>query len=268
MTRLLKLFRAEIVRSVLLTVRYPIELFVGLLIMYMLFMGLFLGARSLVRDTQMLSASLDGFIISYVMWFFVISAMGRLAFHIESEAQMGVLEQIFLTYPRMLALMLVRSAVDFFTSLVIVIALLISIMATTGKWLAIGTGNILELLILLVITVAGIYGFGLIFAGLALVFKRIGQVGSIMQFAFFFLAYFPVEQLTGWLKAALYSLPLTLGVSLIKTVIVEHGSVFSGSKSWLLLGLVINSVAYLLIGSVVFLICERKSRMDGRLGQY
>ena len=268
MRRALKLFRAEIVRSVLLTVRYPIELFVGLLIMYMLFMGLFLGARSLVRDPQMLSASLDGFIISYVMWFFVISAMGRLAFHIESEAQMGVLEQIFLTYPRMLALMLIRSAVDFLTSLVIVIALLVSIMATTGKWLAIGMGNILEILILLVITVAGIYGFGLIFAGLALVFKRIGQVGSIMQFAFFFLAYFPVEQLTGWLKAVLYSLPLTLGVSLIKTVVVEYGSVFSGSNSWLLLGLVINSVLYLLIGSAVFLICERKSRMDGRLGQY
>lgn len=268
MRRALKLFRAEAVRSVLLTIRYPIELFVGLFIMYMLFMGLFLGARSLVGDPQVLSASLDGFIISYVMWFFVISAIGRLAFHIESEAQMGVLEQIFLTYPRMLSLMLIRSAVDFCTSLLVVTVLLLSIMATTGKWLAIGTGNILQILVLLVITVAGIYGFGLIFAGLALVFKRIGQIGSIMQFAFFFLAYFPVEQLTGWLKVALYSLPLTLGVNLIKTVVVEHGSVFGGPKPWLLLCLVINSVAYLLVGSVVFLICERKSRMDGRLGQY
>jgi len=266
--RALKLFRAELVRSVLLALRYPIELFIGLFIMYILFMGLFLGARSLVRDPQVLSASLDGFIISYVMWFFVISALGRLAHHIESEAQMGVLEQIFLTYPRVLALMMIRSAVDFITSLLMVVVLLVCIMASTGKWLAIGTGNILQILFLLIVTVAGIYGFGLIFAGLALVFKRIGQVGTIMQFAFFFLAYFPAEQISGWLKVAFYSLPLTLGVSLIKTVVVEQSTVFDGTRPWLLLGLVINSAVYLLIGSAVFLICERKSRIDGRLGQY
>ncbi|OGK09757.1 MAG: hypothetical protein A2Y63_04635, partial [Candidatus Riflebacteria bacterium RBG_13_59_9] len=212
MRQVLKLARAETMRSILLALRYPVETIVGLGIMYCIFMGLFLGARTLVKDPEVFNASLDGFVISYVMWFFVISAIGQLAFHVQMEAQIGVLEQIFLNYPRVLVLLLVRCVVDFVTSLILVSVLLLCIMATTGRWLAIGVGNSAQILLLLVLTVAGIYGFGLIFAGLALVFKRIGQIGSITQFAFFLLAYLPIEQMTGWMRVALYSLPLTLGL--------------------------------------------------------
>ncbi len=268
MIRTLKIARAEVVRTVLLTIRYPIEFFVGLGIMYSIFMGLFLGARALVQDPKVLAASLDGFVISYLMWFFVISAMNRLAFHIQMEAQMGVLEQIYLNYPNMLVLLLVRSVVDFFESLAVVIVLLLLIMVTTGRWLAISLTNLGEVLLLVALTVAGIYGFGLIFAGLALMFKRIGQIGSITQFAFFLLAYLPIEQTTGWLQVALYSLPLTLGIRLLKSVVVGHESVFTEANLALLAVLALNSAAYLLIGSLVFRLCERKSRIDGRLGQY
>jgi len=268
MLQVLKLVRAETLRSLLLTVRYPLELVVGLGIMYSIFMGLFLGASALVRDPQVLSASLDGFVISYVMWFFVISAISRLAFQIQMEAQIGVLEQIVLNYPRLLLLLLVRSVVDFGGSLVVVAILLLSIMATTGKWLTVGAEHILPLLLLLVLTVAGIYGFGLIFAGMALVYKRIGQVGSIVQFAFFLLAYLPIEQLSTGARVLLYALPLTLGLRLIKLIAVQHGNVFSEGNLVLLLALALDSALYLLAGAAVFRLCERQARLDGRLGQY
>jgi ABC-2 type transport system permease protein len=268
MMRTLKLARAEVVRTVLLTIRYPIEFLVGLGIMYSIFMGLFLGASALVQDPKVLAASLDGFVISYLMWFFVISAMNRLAFHVQMEAQMGVLEQLFLNYPNILGLLLVRSVVDFFESFAVVLVLLMLIMVTTGRWLAIGWSNVGEVLLLIVVTVAGVYGFGLIFAGLALMFKRIGQVGSITQFGFFLLAYLPIEQTSGWLQITLYSLPLTLGIRLLKAVVVHHESVFGEANVVLLAALALNSAVYLLVGSVVFRLCERKSRIDGRLGQY
>jgi ABC-2 type transport system permease protein len=169
---MLKLTRAELIRSILMLVRYPIEFIVGLGILYSLFMGLFLGARSLVQDPRALGASLDAFIISYVMWFFVISALGRLAFQIQDEAQAGVLEQLFLNYPRILVLLLVRCVVDFFESFAMVAVLLVLIMATTGRWITLTGAEIGQVILLFVLTVIGIYGFGLIFAGLALVFKR------------------------------------------------------------------------------------------------
>jgi ABC-2 type transport system permease protein len=264
----LKLFRAELVRSILLLVRYPIEFVVGLGILYSLFMGLFLGARSLVQDPRALGASLDAFVISYVMWFFVISAMGRLAFQIQDEAQAGVLEQLFLNYPRMLVLLFVRCVVDFFESFAMVVLLLVLIMATTGRWITLTWPELGEVVLLFVITVAGIYGFGLIFAGMALVFKRLGQLGAITQFAFFLIAYLPLGGLALWLRILLYCLPLSLGVQLIKLVAVQHYSAFSATARPQLLGLIVNSVAYLLVGALIFSVCERKAKLDGRLGQY
>jgi hypothetical protein len=49
---------------------------------------------------------------------------------------------------------------------------------------------------------------------------------------------------------------------------VHHESVFGEANVVLLAALALNSAVYLLVGSVVFRLCERKSRIDGRLGQY
>ncbi len=264
----LKLFRAEFLRSILLALRYPIEFIVGMGVLYSLFMGLFLGARTMVQDPSALGASLDAFVISYAMWFFVLSAMGKLAFSIQDEAQAGVLEQLFLSYPKMIVLLIVRCVVDFFASLVFVAVLLILIMSTTGRWLVLTQQELGQVLLLLVLTVAGIYGFGLIFAGLALVFKRLGQLSSITQFAFFLIAYLPLDSLEPWLRGILYCLPLSLGVRLMKSVAVQHESIWSATSQMELVGVVVNSAIYLLVGALVFAICERKAKMDGRLGQY
>ena len=265
---LFKLFRAELVRSVLLLIRYPIEFIVGLGILYSLFMGLFLGARSLVQDPRTMGASIDSFVISYVLWFFVISALGRLAFQIQEEAQAGVLEQIFLNYPRVLGLLLVRCLVDFFESFAMVAVLLVLIMASTGRWITLTAVELGQVILLFSLTVIGIYGFGLIFAGLALVFKRLGQLGAIAQFAFFLIAYLPLDSLALWLRLLLYCLPLSLGAQLIKLVAVEHYDIFAAAVQPKLLGLLVNSLAYLLFGSLIYLACERRAKMDGRLGQY
>lgn len=264
----LKLFRAELVRSILLAIRYPIEFLVGLGVLYSLFMGLFLGARTMVQDTKALGASLDAFVVSYVLWFFVISALSKLAFSIQEEAQAGVLEQLFLHYPRMILLLIIRSIVDFFESTVFVVVLLLLIMSTTGHWLVLTQQELGQVLALLLLTVVGIYGFGLMFAGLALVFKRLGQLAAITQFAFFLVAYLPLESLSPWLRGVLYCLPLSLGARLIKAVVVNQQSAWSEVSRPELLGLVVNSAAYLLIGVTVFLACERKAKADGRLGQY
>ncbi len=268
MIQFLKLTRAEFVRTVLLTIRYPLELITGLLVMYLIFLGLFIGAQSLIPRTQALELSLSSFIVSYLMWFFVISTISRYSYSIEVEAQQGVLEQIYINFPRYIILQFVRSIVDFIEAVGFITVLLLLISFTTGRFLQLDLGKSWQVLVVLVLTVAGINGFGLIFGGLALLFKRVGQVGSLTQFLFFLIAYLPVEKFATFYQYLFYCLPLTQGIRLIKLIIVEGGGLAGRENLALIGGLILNSAFYLLLGSIFFQICERKAKLDGRLGQY
>lgn len=268
MTQLLKLVRAEFVRTFLLAVRYPLELFTGLLVMYLIFLGIFLGARSLIGGDTLEDLSLSSFIVGYLMWFFVISAISRLSYSIEVEAQQGVLEQIYLNYPRYLYLQFVRGLVDFVEGIIFVVILLFLISLTTGKVLHLDLDKGWQVIIVLIVTVAGINGFGLFFGGLALLFKRVGQVGSLTQFLFFLIAFLPSEEFSPSAQYAFYLLPLTQGLRLLKLIVVHGESLLSVPNLKLFIGLILNALAYLVIGSAFFLACEKKAKLDGRLGQY
>ncbi len=264
----LKLVRAEFVRTFLLTFRYPLEFVSGLLLMYLFFFGLFIGARTLVAGGTIISFSLSSFIVSYLMWFFVISALNRYSYSIEVEAQQGILEQIYLNFPRYLFLQYIRAIVDFILGVVFVSLLLTMISFTTGHFLTLDFEASWQAILVVVVSIIGINGFGLIFGGLALMFKRIGQVGSLMQFVFFLLSYLPTEQFSRNVQFGLYFLPLTQGVKLLKLIVIQGENIFSQTNLSLFGGLILNSAAYFCIGSLFFLLCERKAKIDGRLSQY
>jgi len=238
------------------------------MVMYLIFLGLFLGARTLVQDVGLFNLSLSSFIVSYLMWFFVISSISRLSYSIELESQQGVLEQIYLNYPRYLVLQFIRAFVDFIEAVVFIAILLSLILVTTGRQLHFDPGKSWEVFLVVVLAVVGINGFSLFFGGLALLFKRIGQVGNLMQFVFFLIAYLPIDQFKVPVQYLMYSLPLTQGIRLLKLVVVKDASLFSAEASSMLVGLAVNSAIYLLIGSLFFLLCEKKAKLDGRLGQY
>lgn len=268
MTQLLRLLHAEFIRTLILRWRYPLELFTGLTIMYLIFLGLFLGARSLVTDASAFELSLSGFIVSYLMWFFAISAISRLTYSIEVESSQGVLEQIFLNYPRYLSLQYIRGFVDFIEGLVFVAALLGLIILTTHRTLVMDWNSAGPVALVVVLTVIGLQGFGFLFGGLALLFKRIGQVGGVLQFGFFLLAYLPTERMSAAGQYLLYSLPLTQGIRLLKIALVQGQPIFVSANLGMLVGLAVNSICYLLLGSAFFLLCENRAKIDGRLGQY
>jgi len=267
-TQLGRLLYAELLRTLILRWRYPLELFTGLTIMYLIFLGLFLGARSLITDAKAFELSLSGFIVSYLMWFFAISAISRLTYSIEVESSQGVLEQIFINYPRYLLLQYVRGFIDFIEGLGFVAVLLGLIILTTHHTLVMDWHTAGPVALVVVLTVIGLEGFGYLFGGLALLFKRIGQVGGVLQFGFFLLAYLPAERMSAAGQYLLYSLPLTQGIRLLKIALVEGQPIFTSGNLGMVVGLIINSGFYLLLGSGFFLLCEKKAKIDGRLGQY
>ena len=95
MTRWLKAARAEAVRDIKLSLRYPIQIVTGIIILYVLFMGIFTGAAMLAGGGQAkeFGSSLDALVIGYCMWYFAVLAINSMSVDIENEARQGTLEQ-------------------------------------------------------------------------------------------------------------------------------------------------------------------------------
>jgi ABC-2 type transport system permease protein len=263
MIRWLKIMRAEVVRDVTITLRYPLELFTGVLMLYIFFMGLFMGAR-LLAGNQALSGNLDGVVIGYTMWFFAMMALNTMSTDIESEARQGTLEQVYLHAPSYLSLLWVRGFVHLCLGAGLVVVLATAIQATTGHWLALTWGKVPLLILVVFLTVLGLSGFGLVLGGFSLVFKRIGQLSALVQFGLFFLAYTELSTVPLPWRNIVAHLPLARGVDILKLLVNED--VAAAQKD---LGmLVIDAVLYALVGSLVFYLMDRVARKGGMLSHY
>lgn len=265
MVRWLKIFRAELVRDLTISLRYPVEVFFGLFIMYVLFMGLFMGAKTLAGN-QALSGNLDGLVVGYCMWFFALMTINTMSLDIESEARQGTLEQVCLHASNFLGLLWVRAITHLSLGAGVVVVLSLLIQVTTGKYLQFTAGMVWPVIATVILTVAGLAGFGLILGGLSLVFKRIGQLSSAVQFSLFFLAYADLSHLNSpWQEIAL-SLPLARGVALLKELFETGG--WTGSNAAELGWLLLNSLLYMAAGSALFMWMDRLARKTGTLSHY
>lgn len=238
--------------------RYLFNSVVGMVTLYLVFLLLFYGAKFIGAGIGA-SETLEGMVVGYIVWMLAILTYQDPAWGISMEAEMGTLEQLCLS-PAGFAwvnasFMIARLAVNMiFLAVIIVVAML-----TTGRWLNL---DLFSLLPLLLITVAGPYGFGFAMAGLALVFKRIQSVFQILQFVFVACVAVPVTQFA-WAKYV----PLALGTRLIRQVMAE------GAKLWELpaadiLTATLVGLGYLVLGLGFFGYCIRVARDKGLLGQY
>lgn len=263
MIRWLKILRAEIVRDFTLALRYPVEFFFGVFMLYVLFMGMFIGAKQLAGASA-LSGNLDGIVIGFSMWFFALIAINSMSVDIESEARQGTLEQVYLHAPNFLALIWTRAFVKLGIGTLAVTALSILIQATTGNYLNVVPSNILALVATVVVTVAGLAGFGLILGGMSLVFKKVGQLSSLVQFSLLFPAYADLSLIADPWGKLLMHLPMARGVHLLKGLLAEAGSLDLTGFGLLAM----DSLAYVLVGSVIFWLMDRTARKGGMLSHY
>jgi len=265
MRRWLKAIRAEFIRDLTITLRYPVEVFFGLFVLYILFMGLFMGARMLAGD-HALSGDLDGLVIGYSMWFFALMAINAMSIDIESEARQGTLEQVYMHAPNFLALLWVRALVHITMGAGAVVVLALLIQATTRHFLPLSWEIVSPVLLVIVLTVVGLAGFGLILGGLSLVFKRIGQLSSVVQFSLFFLAYADLSQLSGNLRSVVAHLPLARGVDILRSLFAARDAYegFGSQLGWL----AADTLGYVLVGCLVFIAMDRIARKGGMLSHY
>lgn len=239
--------------------RYIFDTLSGIVTIYGFFLILFFGARVFGGDRPGFGHTLSQVVVSYALWALTMFALGALTYDLTQEAQQGTLEQLSMSPFGLSHVLVARVFSTLGVFFGVWIVLLVSMMATTGRWLNIDVVSVLPLLGL---TMLGIVGVGFVLAGLAIVFKRVQNALQIHQIAIFALVVAPLDQVP-----IVKYLPLAWGAALLRRVMVDGTSIFRIPAGDLLF-LLANSAVYFFGGILVFRLFERAARERGLLGHY
>lgn len=255
MKKLLALFAVETMKMYNEFKRYLFNTFTNLIVFFIIFIAMFYGIK-FFAGPNISSDSLASLIIGYIMWTFAIIGFQDLAYGVYEEIQRGTLEQLYLSSIGIEIIFFFRSFLDFIFSLFFVGIVLIATMAVTGIWLSI---DLLRVLPVLILSIPSLWGLGIFFGGLVMIFKKISSFMQIITFG-----------LIGIVSVSAYPLnfysflPFAAGSSTIQKMIRNNQNF--DYKWYLLLGLI--SLIYLIIGISAYKICENIARRKNLIGQY
>lgn len=251
---------AELVRCLTLIKRYFLN-FIADIPLIVIFMGvIFLGARSV--NISKIDASIK--VVNFVVYFVGLFGLQQLVNMIKEENELGTMEQLFLLPAGFLKIFFTRSVVNLIQQLALYTGVAAIFILLTGTqlqipWLTVCLMNCLIWL--------GLSGIGLILGGITLIFKRISQVVSLIT-----LLLFPISlvNFTGQipLKVVAQSVPYTLGLELIQTALYKSLNIFELLHLPYFNRFFIMSIAYFVVGYLVFKFCLSKAKQIGTLGKY
>lgn len=204
-------------------------------------------------------------LVGWLTWIVASDCMSEMSYAIGEEAQTGTLEQVCLLPVSLSGILTVRSlayllGVGAKGILAIVLVAFFIAPLPAGP----------TLVILFLISLIGGYGLGFLFAGLALVFKRTESlVGLVFSLMIFLTGALVSLESLGWIyKVLRLALPLTWGISLMRSAVSEGTTLLSMYRSGELVGLTLHSVVYLALGLTVFTWGYWRARTEGTLAHY
>lgn len=252
------LFIAVLKKQLRIMRSYGFNTVVELFTLVLFFAFLYFGARW-VSTPQRLGETLEALILGYWIWVGLILSLSQFTWNITTYAQQGLLEQLFMTPWRLHRVLAVEAAASFVTDTVLNLLMLLAFMAISGHWLALEP---LTTLTLYILTLLPGFGLGYMLAGLAMRYKNIQSVFSIVQFLIVPLQMLPVDRYPG-----LNVFPFALGVRML----LQHAR--EGIRLWefppqLLAVLLAQAVLYLWLGRVVYHRLETAARERGLLAHY
>ena len=256
---MLNLFVTMFKRGLIEMRRYAFDTISGMVTIYVFFMLIFRGAQSLVKQSPGGGDTLSAIIVGFMVWTLALFTGSDTAFVMSQEAQVGTLEQLAMSRFGLVRVVLARFVAGLFTQLLLILALLVVIMASTGKWLNLDLASVLPLMLL---TIAGVQGVGLIMGGLAVIFKRVQNALNVFQFLFVAIIAAPLAQFP-FVKY----LPLKWGNEMLNLVMVEGRSILEIPAADIGF-LIANSFIWLAVGALAFRWFESVARTHGKLAHY
>lgn len=253
------LFVGQFRLSFLQMKRYAFDTVSGMVTLFVLFLLLFYGANAALPSGPGKVDTLEHILVTYLVWMVAVFAYETTGQQLGQEAQMGTLEQLAMSPLGLPVVLMMRFLGGLTLQFGLLLGMLVMMMASTGRWLNLDLPSVLPLMLL---TTLGVQGLGLMMGGLAVVYKRIGQLLNIINFLFIAIIAAPLSQFP-YVK----HLPLAWGNHLINRVIVDGVSLLEIPMADTAL-LAANSVAWLLVGYGVFKLFEAKARREGKLAHY
>jgi ABC-2 type transport system permease protein len=252
---------AETRKGLRLSWYYRFNLLMQLVTLSFIFLCLvfFIGNGSL-RTEELSSA-----VLGYVVWFYAVNVINVVGIELVAEAQSGTLEQMCMSVSPSGVLLAGRAVSALITSTVMTLVLDIVLMIALRTPIPVSwTG-----LLLFAFTLIGIFGFGLMIAGATLVFKHVAALANLLINMMIFTngTLLSVDHFPVWLRVAANALPGTQGVTVLREAILD-GRPLSAVAHHGLVGLLVNSAVYGVLGWVVFHAGSRRARGNGSLGQY
>lgn len=252
------LFLAELMRSWRMLWRYPLQTVSGMVLTLILFVTLLSGVRYVAGPVGRFGDRLDTMVMGYVLWNTLAFAMGEISGGLQGEGRIGTLEQLFLSPLGGARVFLIRALASQTLVMVLNAAILGFLLLVTRTRLHFPP----EIVFPLATALAGCYGLGLVLGSLALVFKQVGAISQMAQFALIGLVIVPFET---WDVAKLvYLLPIVPSSVLLRDLMVRG----QAPDPLALMAALGNGTAYLSLGLLVFYWAERTTKRQGLLGTY
>lgn len=207
------------------------------------------------------------FIITGAMlWQIVTLGLYSISSKFTLEMFTGTLETIYLSRTNILLVLIGVSLFSLLTNLALVIvSLLIAVLIFN---ITIYFNNIVLAFLILVLTYLSMLGFGMIFAGITIVTKSIGQLVSVFTLFLSFISgvLFPIELLPETLQQLSALSPLTYALDALRNVLLV-GTGFEGITAPLAM-LALISVVLIPIGYKTFFVCLNIAKKQGTLAQF
>lgn len=250
-------FKATLYKSLTLMRRYYVDTASRVVTVYAFFLLLFVTGRAVAPEA--IDGSLEGLVVGYFLWTIAVGAYSSVSADLTTEAQWGTLEQLFTTPLGTGRVVLVKAIANLVTSFLFGFVVLALVLVSTGTRLNLRPATVLPIAVLAIVPVIGI---GLLFGGLAVLYKRIGNAFGLVRFGLIGLVAAPVDRFP-----ALRYVPLAHGTDMLKRAMSDGTGIreFPASELVLLVGV---AVGYLAAGYWGFLVLHRIAKRRGVLGHY
>ncbi len=226
----------------------------------------FIGLVFFIGEGELEPSRVASGFVGFLAWYYAFDIIVVMSSGLLVEAQTGTLEQLYMS-PAPSALLLLGSL----TARVILTTGKVLLLYVTYRLLA-GVGFALrwEALPVLGLTLLGAMGFGYALAGASLVFKIVAPLVNLIQNGLLLLngTLLPVDRLPGWLQVLSRTLPTTQGIIVLRAILLEQKTLAALWKSGDLPLLLANTAFYLILGLLIFRLCENSARKRGLLAHY
>jgi ABC-type polysaccharide/polyol phosphate export permease len=259
------LFWAELRREFILLTRYPFELISRLMWNLGFALMIFFGFQSVGANLPGFEEGQNGRLLGLLITYIAINGISNGVELLGRETQTGTLEQAALSPPPLVTILLMRDLASYVEMLArFALVFSIAIWVTGAKFYL----DVPTLALLLTLMYFGMEGIGLILAGAALIYKRIGTLAQFAVMLVFGLAILPLNDLPPWMSFFVAHFPFTEALLLLRESAVRGTPLAEMLAGGQVLSLGLDASLFLLFGIAAFAMAERKARDWGSLNQY